>query len=78
MPPGGGLAAALAALIPQASSMEQQAAAAQQASPILAMLAQKLAEAPNPAALAASSEPAGEPYDGPDAEGADDQDSGGY
>jgi hypothetical protein len=78
MPPQGGLAAALAALIPQASSVEQQAQAAQQASPILAMLAQKLAEAPNPAALAALSEPGGEPYDGPDAEGTNDDDQGGY
>ena len=44
----------------------------------LAMLAQKLAEAPNPAALAALSEPGGEPYDGPDAEGTNDDDQGGY
>jgi hypothetical protein len=69
---------ALSALVPQAASVQAQADAAQQAAPILAMLAAKLAQAPNPAAIGAMSEPS-EPLEGgvPDSEDTA-NDPGGY
>ena len=69
---------ALAALVPQAASIQAQADAAQQVAPILAMLAQKLAQAPNPAAIGAMTEPS-EPLEGgvPDSEDTS-TDPGGY